>query len=709
MKIKTAGISFIVGLCLLGAIIVSISSISLSKTDDVQEVWLAFEQDRNDKLKALISLRSEIGYGGMIHRFKNYILRQNKTDAVAIISSLGGAEAAINRYQSLHIGATEERALRTIQQTIELYRDALYTIGYLIQQNKTAEEIDAIVKIDDLPALEALKTLEIETIILENQQHSTQLLLSELRTAMGYGGLIHNFKNYVLRKSPDTYTAIHSQVEVITHLIDTYRSHELSLIEQQALLKILSVTNGYQEKTSIIKAMITEGESAHNIDKVVIMDDQPALDGFKDLQQQIIFFNEQRANKLEQSLEIVQLSNRIIFYGTFASFLLLISLSFWLLSNQIIQPIAKLTKIMTRLASNDLNVIISGIEQDNEIGEMARSVEVFKTNSKLKQTAEKALKTTHDQLEITVQQRTQELKENELRLTSLVETAVDAIITIDEQGIIHSFNAAAMAMFGYPAYDVIGKNVSMLMPSPFKDEHDGYLESYLKTRVKKIIGIGREVAAQRKNGEIFPINLSVSEVKVQNNQHIFTGIIRDITEMKQQQEKLELMAHYDVLTQLPNRTLFADRFTQAVALSKRNKTLLAICFIDLDDFKPVNDQFGHDIGDKLLIKVSERIKQQIREEDTISRQGGDEFVLMLGNFEKVSQCEELLKRIHRSLAQPFVVDHHTLRISASSGMTIYPFDNEDLDTLLRHADHAMYDAKSAGRNQYQLFDFNNEG
>ena len=709
MKIKTAGISFIVGLCLLGAIIVSISSISLSKTDDVQEVWLAFEQDRNDKLKALISLRSEIGYGGMIHRFKNYILRQNKTDAVAIISSLGGAEAAINRYQSLHIGATEERALRTIQQTIELYRDALYTIGYLIQQNKTAEEIDAIVKIDDLPALEALKTLEVETKILENQQHSTQLLLSELRTAMGYGGLIHNFKNYVLRKSPDTYTAIHSQVEVITHLIDSYRSHKLSLIEQQALLKILSVTNGYQEKTSIIKAMITEGESAHNIDKVVIMDDQPALDGFKDLQQQIIFFNEQRANKLEQSLEIVQLSNRIIFYGTFASFLLLISLSFWLLSNQIIQPIAKLTKIMTRLASNDLNVIISGIEQDNEIGEMARSVEVFKTNSKLKQTAEKALKTTYDQLEITVQQRTQELKENELRLTSLVETAVDAIITIDEQGIIHSFNAAAMAMFGYPAYDVIGKNVSMLMPSPFKDEHDGYLESYLKTRVKKIIGIGREVAAQRKNGEIFPINLSVSEVKVQNNQHIFTGIIRDITEMKQQQEKLELMAHYDVLTQLPNRTLFADRFTQAVALSKRNKTLLAICFIDLDDFKPVNDQFGHDIGDKLLIKVSERIKQQIREEDTISRQGGDEFVLMLGNFEKVSQCEELLKRIHRSLAQPFVVDHHTLRISASSGMTIYPFDNEDLDTLLRHADHAMYDAKSAGRNQYQLFDFNNEG
>jgi len=163
------------------------------------------------------------------------------------------------------------------------------------------------------------------------------------------------------------------------------------------------------------------------------------------------------------------------------------------------------------------------------------------------------------------------------------------------------------------------------------------------------------------------------------------------------------MAHYDVLTKLPNRTLFADRFTQAIARSKRNKTLLAVGFLDLDGFKPVNDTYGHDTGDKILIEVAARITATIRENDTISRHGGDEFSLLLSDLTSLNQCEQAMKRLHQEISKPYLISDHTIVIGASSGFTIYPLDSGEPETLLRHADQAMYQAKQAGKNCYRLF------
>ena len=173
-------------------------------------------------------------------------------------------------------------------------------------------------------------------------------------------------------------------------------------------------------------------------------------------------------------------------------------------------------------------------------------------------------------------------------------------------------------------------------------------------------------------------------------------------------EQLNFMANYDALTQLPNRTLFADRFNQAVAHSKRTENMLAICFIDLDNFKPVNDNYGHDVGDKLLIDVAERIKATIREGDSASRQGGDEFTLLLQDIESFPQCHQLLTRVRHALSRPYLINEHTITITVSVGITLYPLDNEELDTLIRHADQAMYQAKLAGKNQQQFFNALNE-
>lgn len=177
-----------------------------------------------------------------------------------------------------------------------------------------------------------------------------------------------------------------------------------------------------------------------------------------------------------------------------------------------------------------------------------------------------------------------------------------------------------------------------------------------------------------------------------------------IDQQKKHQQELELIAHYDPLTNLPNRTLFADRFKQAIAHSKRSETLLAVCFMDLDHFKPINDNYGHDIGDKLLIVVAKRIQVILRDEDTVSRQGGDEFAILLSDLKSSIQCIQTLKRIHHSLAQSYIIDGQAHLVSASSGTTLYPIDDSDLDSLLRHADQAMYQAKLVGRNTFHVFE-----
>jgi diguanylate cyclase (GGDEF)-like protein len=169
-------------------------------------------------------------------------------------------------------------------------------------------------------------------------------------------------------------------------------------------------------------------------------------------------------------------------------------------------------------------------------------------------------------------------------------------------------------------------------------------------------------------------------------------------------KELASLAHYDVLTQLPNRALFADRFKQAVAQCQRTHKMLAICFLDLDDFKVVNDTFGHGEGDKLLVAVAARLKKNIRNVDTVSLQGGDEFILLLNEIPSIEQLELTLERIRHAMIKSYLIEGRIHNINLSFGATVYPRDNADLDTLLRHPDHAMYQAKLTGKNRYYLFD-----
>jgi diguanylate cyclase (GGDEF)-like protein len=189
-----------------------------------------------------------------------------------------------------------------------------------------------------------------------------------------------------------------------------------------------------------------------------------------------------------------------------------------------------------------------------------------------------------------------------------------------------------------------------------------------------------------------------------NFNQMAASLAQDVADRNQHQNELEFLAHHDPLTQLPNRVLLADRLQQAIAQTQRAECLLAIAYLDLDGFKVINDTHDHKTGDQLLVMVAQRLKDHIRAGDTVCRLGGDEFVLLLGDLNEIGECTRTIERLLGALAAPYPLAPQPIHITASIGLTIYPFDDADPDTLMRHADQAMYIAKQSGRNRFHLFD-----
>jgi diguanylate cyclase (GGDEF)-like protein len=214
-----------------------------------------------------------------------------------------------------------------------------------------------------------------------------------------------------------------------------------------------------------------------------------------------------------------------------------------------------------------------------------------------------------------------------------------------------------------------------------------------------------EIWNRRKSGEVYAELLTISAVLDNKGQtQNYLALFTDITSIKKYQQELERIAHFDPLTELPNRVLLADRLNQAMIQAERRHQSLAVIYLDLDGFKAVNDSKGHQTGDELLILISQRMKDVLREGDTLARIGGDEFVAVLVDLENLNDCVPVLDRLLLAAASPIMMGETTLQVSASIGLTFYPQDNVDADLLMRHADQAMYTAKQAGKNRYHLFD-----
>jgi diguanylate cyclase (GGDEF)-like protein/PAS domain S-box-containing protein len=292
--------------------------------------------------------------------------------------------------------------------------------------------------------------------------------------------------------------------------------------------------------------------------------------------------------------------------------------------------------------------------------------------------------------------------EEELILAANVFThSRESIVITDDTGMILEVNDSFSHTTGYSRKEAIGKNHRIFQSG--RQSPKFYVDMW-QALLKEGSWSG-EIWNRRKNGDMYAEMKTISAVSNANGiaTH-YVSLGNDITLMKKNQANLERIAHYDIITNLPNRVLLSDRLSQAMLQCGRHQKSLAVIFIDLDGFKAINDTYGHDVGDKLLISLSVRIKKTLREGDTLARFGGDEFVAILADLAKVDDCEPILERFLQAASEPVTIGDVILNVTASIGVTLYPQDNVDADHLIRHADQAMYKAKELGKNRYHLFD-----
>jgi diguanylate cyclase (GGDEF)-like protein/PAS domain S-box-containing protein len=295
------------------------------------------------------------------------------------------------------------------------------------------------------------------------------------------------------------------------------------------------------------------------------------------------------------------------------------------------------------------------------------------------------------------------LAEQKLQLAaSVFSHAREGIMITDPQGVIIEVNDTFTQLTGHAHDDAIGQTPRLLQSG--KQSADFYAAMWAElTEIGHWTG---EIWNRHQSGELFAVMQTISAVRdAQGVLQNYVSLFTDITPMKTHQQQLEYIAHYDLLTHLPNRVLLADRLQQAMVQSQRRHLSLAVAYLDLDGFKAVNDVHGHHVGDELLVTLSKRMKEALREGDTLARMGGDEFVVVLVDLAQPSDCEPVLQRLLHAASAPVAqVAGASLQVSASIGVALFPQDDADADLLLRHADQAMYLAKQAGKNRYHVFD-----
>ena len=291
--------------------------------------------------------------------------------------------------------------------------------------------------------------------------------------------------------------------------------------------------------------------------------------------------------------------------------------------------------------------------------------------------------------------------ETRLRLSARVfADCGEGIVVADRRGRVIEVNRAFETISGYAREEAMGRFLSAFVST----RHDPGLFALVLGALRNQSFWQGELWSRRKNREAYPLWLSLSAIRDDESQVLnFVGMFSDITESKESEARIQHMAHHDFLTGLPNRFLLADRLTQMLASARRDGSRFAVLFIDLDRFKTVNDSMGHRVGDRLLCLIGERLRRLLRASDTVARQGGDEFIVLLSHIEGPADAAQVCSKLLSAFSEPCRIDDLELAVTLSIGIAIGPDDGNESDILLKHADLAMYQVKQRGRNDFEFF------
>lgn len=399
----------------------------------------------------------------------------------------------------------------------------------------------------------------------------------------------------------------------------------------------------------------------------------------------------------------------------------------------VIRPVRHLVSTMRLISDGNTLVSVPETDTHNELGEMARAIETFRSVTEHRDQAEVRLE--HINVELNNQLlEMQDLRERsddqaakaltlaenlalardeaeaatsraeaeEKRTRAIFDTIRDAIVSINADSKIEDFNPGAQQMFGYTFDEALGRDVGILMPEDIRENHHRYVERYGEGHPGRIAGSVVEQTAQRKNGEQFPVEIVLSPMYV-GGELKFISVIRDITERRKNEQEIRRLALTDSLTGLANRTAFMRSFDDLAHASERHDELLALVLVDLDHFKPVNDTYGHAVGDGVLERVAAILRTNTRKSDAVARLGGDEFAILLSGVKDPKAVEKPVIQIIEQIRLPLSIGEHKVRIGASIGVAFQPRDAENYEDLFSMADKALYQAKEAGRNTFCIY------
>lgn len=293
-----------------------------------------------------------------------------------------------------------------------------------------------------------------------------------------------------------------------------------------------------------------------------------------------------------------------------------------------------------------------------------------------------------------------ERKRSEGRFRSAVKASPNAMIMVNAEGTIVMTNTHAETLFGYAPGTLKGQPLGLLIPLSCWDEHKANRQAFMRDAAERQMAKGRNLAACHYDGHEIRVEVGLTPIQEEDGSYVLVSVV-DITQRLEDEARINKLIYYDALTGLPNRLLLQDRARHALAMAQGGQRV-ALLFMDLDHFKHVNDKLGHSAGDKLLQEVGQRILISLRDNDTVARVGGDEFVMVLPQVQE-NDAARLAQKILTTVAQPYQLGGLELMVTPSIGIALYPADGQDFETLYRHADTAMYRAKQDGRNRFCFF------